>query len=61
MHLARTICRRAERRVIALREHPDESVPGELIVYLNRVSDFLFYSPQQFYRSPRDEMAHELG
>jgi hypothetical protein len=25
------------------------------------VSNFLFYSPQQYYRSPRDEMAHELG
>lgn len=42
VHLARTVCRRAERRLITLREQPGESVPGELVVYLNRLSDFLF-------------------
>ncbi len=30
-------------------------------LYTSRVSNFLFYSPQQYFRSPRDEMAHELG
>jgi 5'-nucleotidase len=30
-------------------------------VYTSRVSNFGLYSPQQNYRSPRDEMAHELG
>jgi HAD superfamily 5'-nucleotidase-like hydrolase len=30
-------------------------------LYTSRVSNFLAYSPQQFYRSPRDEMAHEIG
>ncbi len=30
-------------------------------LYTARVSNFLSYSPQQFYRSPRDEMAHEIG
>jgi HAD superfamily 5'-nucleotidase-like hydrolase len=30
-------------------------------VYTSRVSNFLSYSPQQFFRSPRDEMAHEIG
>jgi HAD superfamily 5'-nucleotidase-like hydrolase len=29
-------------------------------VYTSRVSNFLAYSPQQYYRSPRDEMAHEI-
>lgn len=42
IHLARTICRRAERRVIALARHPGEDVPSALIVYLNRLSDLLF-------------------
>jgi cob(I)alamin adenosyltransferase len=39
LHLARTVCRRAERRVIAL--GPAEVEPI-LVVYLNRLSDLLF-------------------
>ena len=39
-HLARTVCRRAERRVIQL-DH-EENIPPDLIVYLNRLSDYLF-------------------
>ena len=38
LHVARTVCRRAERRVIAL----EEEIPGIVIVYLNRLSDLLF-------------------
>jgi cob(I)alamin adenosyltransferase len=39
-HLARTVCRRAERRVITLQRH--EAVNGESVRYLNRLSDLLF-------------------
>lgn len=39
-HLARTVCRRAERCVIALGE--EETLPPESITYLNRLSDLLF-------------------
>jgi cob(I)alamin adenosyltransferase len=39
LHMARTVCRRAERRVAAL--GPDE-VEGGLRAYVNRLSDFLF-------------------
>ncbi len=39
-HLARTICRRAEREVVTL-SHQD-AVRGEAIRYLNRLSDLLF-------------------
>ncbi|MGH7268936.1 MAG: 5'-nucleotidase domain-containing protein, partial [Polyangiaceae bacterium] len=30
-------------------------------LYTAKVSDFLLYSPQQYFRGPRDQMAHELG
>lgn len=40
LHLCRTICRRAERVVIALSR--TEEVPAEIIRYLNRLSDVLF-------------------
>ncbi|NKB36882.1 MAG: cob(I)yrinic acid a,c-diamide adenosyltransferase [Gammaproteobacteria bacterium] len=39
-HLARAVCRRAERRVIALAR--DEAVNQHALVYLNRLSDLLF-------------------
>lgn len=42
LHLARTVCRRAERLVVALAEKPEEKVAPELIRYLNRLSDHLF-------------------
>ncbi len=41
LHLARTICRRAERLLISLREQEPE-ISGETVRYLNRLSDALF-------------------
>src|SRR5690349_7335982 len=42
MHLARTVCRRAERIMVALRDQPGETVTDASLKYVNRLSDFLF-------------------
>jgi cob(I)alamin adenosyltransferase len=43
--VARTVCRRAERGVVALKEH--EEVNDLIITYLNRLSDYLFMLSRQ--------------
>ena len=50
-HIARTVCRRAERMVVAL--HHNESVELLIIQYLNRLSDYLFVLSRQ--------LSHDLG
>lgn len=40
LHVARTVCRRAERRLVTL--HRGEPQRGEALRYLNRLSDWLF-------------------
>jgi cob(I)alamin adenosyltransferase len=47
-HLARTFCRRAERRVWALT--PGADINPELLRYLNRLSDFLFVAARVLAR-----------
>ena len=48
LQLARTVCRRAERRAVTLAA--SEEVAGELLVYLNRLSDFLFVAARAVNR-----------
>jgi cob(I)alamin adenosyltransferase len=40
LHVARTVCRRAERLLVALSR--EEAIPPETIQYLNRLSDAIF-------------------
>ncbi len=42
LHVARTICRRAERLMVELAAQPNEPVSDAAIQYMNRLSDFLF-------------------
>jgi cob(I)alamin adenosyltransferase len=42
LHVARTVCRRAERRVVSLTESGVEEIPQVVVIYLNRLSDLLF-------------------
>ncbi|MDF2696343.1 MAG: superfamily [Labilithrix sp.] len=49
-----------------LKESAEQSSFGKQVddyacLYTSRVSNFLSYSPQQAFRSPRDVMAHEIG
>jgi len=41
LHLARTVARRAERRIVALQDS-GEAVSAAAVAYINRLSDFLF-------------------
>ena len=47
LHLARTVCRRAEREAVTLSQTPDETVSPEAIKYLNRLSDLLFVASRR--------------
>ena len=42
LHVARTVCRRAEREIVRLADAPGESVGTAALHYVNRLSDFLF-------------------
>ena len=42
LHVARTVCRRAERLMVELAQQPQEIVGDAALKYVNRLSDFLF-------------------
>ncbi|HEX2653417.1 MAG TPA: cob(I)yrinic acid a,c-diamide adenosyltransferase [Xanthobacteraceae bacterium] len=56
LHLARTVCRRAERLMVELSQRPDETVSAIALKYVNRLSDFLFVAS----RSLNDNGRHDV-
>lgn len=42
LHYSRTVCRRAEQNLVGLMKQPDIADYTRVLVYLNRLSDFLF-------------------
>ncbi|HEV2474442.1 MAG TPA: cob(I)yrinic acid a,c-diamide adenosyltransferase, partial [Chthonomonadales bacterium] len=42
LHVARAVCRRAERELVAFRDGDEQETNPELLKYLNRLSDLLF-------------------
>jgi cob(I)alamin adenosyltransferase len=60
LHLARCVCRRAERRVVALAAQAE--VLPDALVYLNRLSDFLFVAARiANHRARRPETPWDPG
>jgi cob(I)alamin adenosyltransferase len=52
-HLARTVCRRAERRLVTLAR--EEDISANLPIYLNRLSDLLFVFCRMIAKSDNNE------
>jgi ATP:cob(I)alamin adenosyltransferase len=53
LHLARTVCRRAERKVVELMASDGEIVGEPALKYLNRLSDLLFVAARARQRRRR--------
>jgi cob(I)alamin adenosyltransferase len=58
-HLARTVCRRAEREVVTLAH--SETVNPQAIIYLNRLSDLLFVLARVYNNNGRDDVLWRPG
>jgi cob(I)alamin adenosyltransferase len=58
-HLARTVCRRAERDVITLARQ--ETINPQTIIYLNRLSDLLFVLARVYNNQGRDDVLWQPG
>ena len=41
VHIARTVCRRAERRIVSMRNHYE--ISNESLIYINKLSEYLFH------------------
>jgi len=52
-HICRTVCRRTERRILALAEQTD--ISSELLAYVNRLSDYLFVLSRKMNQDEKKE------
>ena len=59
LHLARTVCRSAERIMVELRDQPGETVTDASLKYVNRLSDFLFVAGR--YANDKGDARRALG
>lgn len=60
LHLARTVCRRAERWVVALKEQ--EPINPQVLIFLNRLGDYLFLAARAVNRAegiPEEQVQYE--
>jgi cob(I)alamin adenosyltransferase len=58
-HLARTVCRRAEREVVALAQI--EPTNPQVVIYLNRLSDLLFVLARVYNDEGKDDVLWQPG
>jgi cob(I)alamin adenosyltransferase len=56
LHMARTVCRRAEREIVALAARPDEHVSPPVLKYINRLSDLLFVASRTVNDLGKDDV-----
>jgi cob(I)alamin adenosyltransferase len=58
-HLARTVCRRAERELATLMQQ--EATNPQVLIYLNRLSDLLFVLARTLNHQGKDDILWEPG
>ena len=61
LHLARTVCRRAERIMVELKEKPGEGVSEPSLKYINRLSDYLFVAGRYANDKGKDDVLWAPG
>ena len=61
LHLARTVCRRAERLMVELKDRPSEPVAAAALKYVNRLSDFLFVAARHANEGGRADVLWQPG
>lgn len=61
LHVARAVCRRAERRIVALHESEEGPVREEVRVYVNRLSDLLFLKSREAIMAEGGEVGMDFA